>query len=203
MTKILSQTGISLADTYDVEGSIAGIEQLESREVSLVHEMGGTIFSERLSGAIRRVTTGAILQNAAWDLILTDLPAVPTRVLGVVVFSDDDARISRAMVAIRDPLAEREIPIFVWDANEATVTVRMQDNGAAVTTENVLANALGVATLPSMLIGSEQPQPVDQVAFRGLTTGFGAGTVVTTALIYIGFSQVGGISSHGLPVPAW
>ena len=45
MVKILSQAGISLADLYNVEGSIAGIEQLDTRELPIVHEMSGTIFS--------------------------------------------------------------------------------------------------------------------------------------------------------------
>ena len=203
MVKILSQAGTSLADTYDVEGSVAGIEQLETRELPIVHEMGATVFSERFSGAIRRITSGDIAQNLSWNVVATDLPAGPTRVFGITVFTPDDVSdLSDLGVMIRSA-DDREIPIFAWDSNEANVRVPFEDDGGGVTNNVVLANALDVATLPSMLIGGGQPQVVNQIAFRGRTNAFGAGTVETIALIYIGFSEIGGISSRGLPVPGW
>lgn len=204
MVKILSQAGSSLADTYNVEGSIAGIDQLETRELPIVHEMGGTIFAERLSGGMDRRTTGAIAQNTDWDIILTGLGRFPSRILGIFVFSDDASRLSHATVSVRDPLDEREVPIFAWDTGEAVVTVRIQDDGAAVANEVALNNVLNVAAAtPSLLIGTDQPAPIDQMAFRGRTSGFGAGTVVVTMLMYKAFSEIGGISSRGLPLPSW
>jgi len=203
MVKVLSQAGISLADTYDVEGSIAGIEQLQSQDVQLVHEMGGTIFSERLNGAIRRSQDLEALQSTTWDNVLTDLPATISRVLGCVVFTDVEARLQSVMVAIRDAASGREIPIFAWDTGEAFIGVRMSDDGSAVAPVEILQNALGIGVLPSMLIGDNQRAPVNSIAFRGQTTAFGAGDVTTTMLLYIAHTHLGGISSFGLPVPGW
>lgn len=204
MVKILSQAGRSLADVYDVQGSIAGIDQLETRELPIVHEMGATVFSERFSGAIRRSSTGAIAQSTTWDLVLTNLPATPARVFGVVVFSGGVTRLSNAMVAIRDAVDGREIPIFAWDANEASLDIRLVDDGNPVNTVSFLQNALSIGTLPSMIVGAGQPQEVNDIAFRGVTTAFGAGTVTTTMLLYIGFSEIAFVpSSFGLPIPGW
>jgi len=201
VVKILSRSGDSLADTYDVVGSIAGIEQLESREVSLLHEMGATIFSERLSAFLRRANTGVIAQNITWDIVLTDLPAFPSRILGVTVFADNGGRVENAQVSIRDAGSGREIPIFAWEAGNTRATIRLEDNAGGVGLVSILQNNYG--TLPAMLVGTPAPQTVRDIAFRGDSTGFGAGDVTVTALIYIAFSQVGGISSRGLPVPSW
>ena len=204
MVKILSQAGISLADVYDVEGSIAGIEQLRSEEVQLVHEMGATIFSERVSGAIRRATTGDINQSTTWDIVLTDLPAGVSRILGVSVFADVGSRVNDAAVSLRDPTGGREIPVFLWDSTQGVLVVaRMRDDGAAAATFNVLASTLNIGAVPSMLIGEGQPQRVNEIAFRGGTNAFGAGTVEVIMLVYLALAQVGGISSRGLPVPGW
>ena len=203
-SKILSKSGDSLADVYDVEGSIAGIERLETHDLPIVHEMGATVFSERFSGAIRRISSGAIAQNSSWNVVATDLPTTPARIFGVVVITADDVSdLSDVAVLVRDSGDAREIPVFAWDSNEAAVRIPMEDDGGGITNQTGLANALNVATVPSMLIGSDQPQEVNQIAFRGRTIAFGAGTITTVALIYIGFSQIGGISSRGLPIPGW
>ena len=46
---------------------------------------------------------------------------------------------------------------------------------------------------------------INDIAFRGVTSAFGAGTVVLTALIHIAFTHLGGNvpSNFGLPVPGW
>lgn len=199
--KILSQAGISLADTYDVQGSIAGIEELESAEVTLVHEMGNTIFAERVSGFIRRVTTAALNQNATWDLVLNDLPDGPFRILNVLVLANTSSRINRAQVSIRDDDGGREMPFFIWEtSNDVESAIRIVENNGASANQTALVVRTG---LPSMGIGFNQPQRVNAIAFRGLTSGFGAGTVTVVALVYLAFSAVGGISSRGLPVPSW
>ena len=204
MVKILSRAGVSLADTYDVQGSIAGIEQLQSEEVTLVHEMGGTIFSERVSGFIRRITSGAIAQNVLWDKVLSDLPAGPFRILGVVVLADTAARTNRAMVAIQQADGEREIPIFTFKVGATgmeEITIRIVENGQAATDISQLVSP--ITLLPNLCLGGGQPQRTPNVSFRGVSSGFGAGTVELTLLLYIAFSQIGGISSKGLPVPSW
>jgi len=204
MVKILSRSGTSLADTYDVVGSVAGIEQLESREVSLVHEMGQTLFSERFSTFMRRGLSGAILQNVTFNFLLNDLPSVPFRILGIAVFSDAIARVAMASVALRDPVTGREIPIWAWDAViDPEMRVRHEDDGGGVVQAQFLRPLQPLGQVPHLTAGSGQPQRVPDVAFRGASTGFGAGTVSVTMLLHIGFSQTGGISSHGLPIPSW
>jgi len=205
MPKILGQAGTSLADVYDVAGSIAGIETLRSEEVAPVHDMGQTIFSERLSGDIRNVTTGAIAQNTNWDLILSGAPVTPTRILGVMVFTDVVARVGHVTLSLRTDVAaqEQEVPLFAWDSTiGATVLIRTEAFGT-VADRDCLINVPGVATLPSLLIGEAQPVPVADIAFRGDTNGFGAGTVTISAVILRAFSQVEGLSSFGLPIPGW
>ena len=204
MGKILSQAGNSLADVYDVEGSIAGIEHLETHDLPIVHEMGATVFSERFSTDIRRATSGALAQNTAWDVVVTNLATTPFRILGVVVFALTANRANLASVAVRDPLDGRELPIWLWDSNaDVEVQARLSDDGGAVATVQMLRPGQILEAIPHLTSGADQPQPVNEIAFRGLTLGFGAGTVETIMLLHNGFSQVGGISSRGLPIPSW
>ena len=205
MVKILAQAGNSLADIYDVEGSIAGIDQLETRELPIVHEMGGTVFSERFSGNIRRAATAALAQNTAFDVVLQDFGATVQRVLAVSVFTDTVAgRVDNAMVAVRDPGDDREVPIWHWDtAVDADLAIRIVDDGAAAQARIFLRPVTLLGGLPNILTGVDQPRSVQEIAFRGLTSGFGAGTVTLFLVLHVCFSQVGGLSSRGLPIPSW
>lgn len=203
MIKILSKSGDSLADMYDVKGSIAGIEQLNSREVSLVHEMGATLFSERFSGAIRRTSSGAIAQNLNWNNVLLDLPAGPFRIFGVAVFIDTSAAITMASIAVQDPNG-REVPIWSWDIlDDVETRVRFSNDGAAVAATIFLRPTRNMESIPHLMAGTGQPQRVPNIAFRGQMAAFGGGTAECTALIHIGLSRVAGISSRGLPIPSW
>jgi len=202
MVKILSQAGNSLADMYDVQGSIAGIDQLETRELPISHEMGATLFSERFSTSIRRAVSGALNQNTDFDVVLGTLPGGPSRLLGITVFTDNAARILQAAVLGRDPIAEQEIPLWVWDAAN-NLDVRMQDDTAALANLAVLIANTGITTPPSFTGGSSQPARVDQIALRGRTTGFGAGTVFIRGLYHIASTTVDSLSSRGLPIPSW
>jgi len=205
VVKVLTQSGDSLADIYDVEGSIAGIEQLETNELPIVHEMGQTVFSERFSGNIRRLTTGDIAASASFNVFATDLPAGPFRIFGVFVFVDTASRILLASLALRNPDTGREIPLFCWDSgDDIQVRCRLVQDGAAVGTVTSLRQVQSQDALPAMGTGFGQPQRVNELAFRGLAEAFGAGTVECTVLIHIGFSQIRpGLSSRGLPVPSW
>lgn len=202
--KILSKSGDSLADIYDVEGSIAGIEELETHELPIVHEMGSTIFSERLGGFISRSSTGAILQTITFNIVQTSLGAIPARVLGLVVFTDNNARVSHVTVSIRDPFDNREIPIFIWDTAGGVAVIGRFDDAGTIANFDILQNMMS-GGLPNMLIGTGQEQPVDQLAFRGLSTTFGAGDVTISMMMYRAEAQAqaGGISSRGLPIPGW
>jgi len=201
MVKVLSQSGISLADVYDVEGSIAGIEQLDSREVSLVHEMGHTIFSERFSTFSRRANI-EVSQSTNFEAFIVDLPSVPTRIIAISVFSDNTARLSGAAVMLREPAEPREIPIWIWDGSSTTIFARFRDAGGNLISHQVMVPTL--EQVPNFVGGRKQPQFPTEIAFRGTSTGFGAGTVECTLLVHIAFSQIGGnISSHGLTIPSW
>lgn len=202
MTKILSRSGDSLADVYDIEGSIAGIEQLETRELPIVHEMGATLFSERFSTTTRRATTGNLLQDVNFAINLTDLPGTPTRLLGVTVLTNNAARILRAAVMVRDSVGTtRESPIWVWDA-ATSLPIRLVEEGTEADFD-VLVGSAPTIFVPNFVGGRLQPQVANEFIIRGRTTGFGAGTVFVTALYYIAFGQIGGISSRGLPIPGW
>jgi len=208
MVKILSQSGNSLADTYDVQGSVAGIEQLETRELPIVHEMGATVFSERYSTFIRSANTGAIAQSTAFNVVLNDLPGGAFRVFAIQVFIDTTARIDIASVAARDRGNDREIPIWIWDSTpDGEVRVRFVNDGAGAANVQFLQPSPANIIIPHMMAGAGQPQFVGDLAFRGTSNAFGAGTVTATVLIHLGFSAIGGVpgntTSRGLPIPSW
>jgi len=204
VTKIQSQAGVSLADTYDVVGSVAGIEQLESREVTLAHEMGGTIFSERFSQVIRRVQSGFIGQSLPWDVVVGGFSRTVTRIIGVAVQVNVTTRVALATVLVQDSRSGRETPIWIWDsAVDGEVGARFSDDGAAAGTVIFLRPTQPVGAIPLLVSGSEQPEHTDVISFRGLTTAFGAGTVQATVFVHTAFAEVSGISSRGLPIPSW
>jgi len=206
MAKVLAQTGTSLADIYDVQGSVAGVDQLISEEVSLTHEMGATIFSERLAGAFERLTTGALLQNITFNItgVVSTLPIY--RVLGVYVQTDVAARLTRAQVSLRDPTLGREIPMFIWDtANDIESQIDIIENGAAASVDTALIQANPGGAIPNLGIGVGQRLRVGgEIVLRGLTAGFGAGNVTVTALVHLAFTSVAELSnSRGVPIPGW
>jgi len=201
MPKILSQSGISLADAYDVEGSIVGVDQLDSSQVSLVHEMGQTIFSERFSGVILREASSATLQDVNIDLPVTGLPMTPSRIIAIRVSVGTTARMLRAAVMARDPTSGREMPLWVWDGTNET-TIRIADEGPIV--DMIVLNPDPIFTLmPNMLTGVTQPRRVDEIILRARTSSFGAGDVNMSVAVFILFSELEGISSFGVPIPSW
>lgn len=205
MAKIQARVGSTLADTYDARGGIAGLEDLRTPEVALVHEMGGTIQSERFSSFIRRGTTGDLGQSLGWEVLFENLPAGVTRLLGVTVFADVSARTERASVLLRDPLAGggREIPIWIWDQATGIFRVVRMDIEGSVASVPVLSPVEPNPYIPTLLVHNDQPQSVGEIAFRGQTTAFGAGTVEHVILLHIAFAAIGGLSSRGLPIPSW
>jgi len=207
MVKILSQAGESLADMYQAEGSIAGIEQLETRELPIVHEMGATVFSERFRLSILRIAAGATAQNTDIDVSVTTLPEAITRILGVQVFSDTVARVLSAQVSTHSPTltpiaVQQDFPIWAWDGTNSN-SIRLQDLNT-IATFDLLTPVVG-GHIPSFITpGTDQGAfPVRDIELRGRTTGFGAGTVTLTALLYLASTFAGGISSFGARVPSW
>lgn len=207
MAKVLSQSGTSLADLYDVEGSIAGVEELISREVGLTHEMGATLFSERLHGTIFRITTGAQLQNATFDVAFDPVISGVYRVFNVLLFADVAGRTDRVQMSANYPIILREMPLAVWDVNDGgslTANIRIVDGGAP---GNQVALIPSLVQAPTLMFGDTQPgaRGVGEFVLRGLTSAFGAGTVTISAFINVGRMDLGvsGQTSFGLPVPSW
>ncbi len=202
MTKVLSQAGISLADVYDIEGSIVGIDQLESREVHLAHEMGATIFSERLSQRTFRAQTGAIAQSTGFDVGISGLPNIPTRVLALIVTVDTTSRLANCAVSLgNEEGVVQEIPIWAWDGTNES-TLRFLDAGV-LGSDIALVSDPAFDRLPTLLMGTDQPRSMGTMVMRGTTSAFGAGDVTITLIAMVAFSEIGGISSYGLPIPSW
>jgi len=199
--KVQAQAGGSLSDIYDVKGGQAPIDRLITAEVQLIHEMGDTILSERYSQFIRLVAQGNP-QNTAIAAVISDLPAGVSRVHGVVVTTDITSRLTHVAVSLEDTLGTtpRAIPIWVWDGTNEDVVRFME---TTVQNHIVLRPRAEYTQLPNIITGPDQPQRVSNIALRGLTSGFGAGNVVVTAVIHISFAAIGGISSRGLPIPSW
>ncbi len=202
MAKILSQAGVSLADAYAVQGSIAGVDELLSRDVNLVHEMGQTMFMERIRARIFRMTTGSIAQNISYAVAMNPVTASAARLMSVIVITSNAARIANCNVSIRDPINATEMPVFVWDETNSTV-IRF-DDGNGLDNLTTLHPIPEFEKAPISLYGIDVPEHVNAFRLRGLTTGFGAGTVTITALLYLAFTDAAGaLSSKGVPIPSW
>jgi len=188
---------------YDVEGSVAGIDQLLTNELPIVHEMGATLFSERFRTRVRRLTAVDVLQSTTIDVEITNLPEGVTRILGVVVFADNPARLENCAVMVHDPVDGRDFPIWVWEEAQGDAEVRIEDDGAK-TVQQLLTPQIGLQ-LPSFVLSdiNAPPPPFSVIALRSDTTAFGAGDVTLTAFVHIGFTFVGGLSSYGARVPSW
>lgn len=211
MTKILSQAGISLADAYNVQGSIAGIESLESREVALVHEMGATIFSERIATFIYRPITTGILQSAAWNTRYIFIPDVVTRLVGITVCVPvaEAGRIDRAQVSVETlsgTVVTAEIPVWMWNAAQDVLsTMHWSDAGGAAASYEFMRPANG-PQLPLLLVGTQAHFSGAMIQFRGVTNAFGAGTVDPILQLHVLFSSLQADSvgrTWGLPIPSW
>lgn len=201
MPKILSKTGDSLADVYDVEGSIAGVDELLSEEINLVHEMGGTAFSERLSTRMFSISSGAIAQSIAFNVNFSENENA--RVLGVQVITTTEARVSHVQVSITSPpgVDNQECPIWGWESTKDTFRSLSMLVGGAIVSRDVLVPAFSL--LPNLLVGPDSPRSAQTLTIRGAATAFGAGTVTIQALLYLAFPQTAGLSSRGLPLPGW
>jgi len=201
VAKILAQAGMSLADLYNVEGSIAGVEDLQSRDVNLVHEMGATVFSERLVARQFILESGAIAQNITFNVATTF--EENARILAVQIGSNQAARVLRASVSIRADNDIMDVPIVVWSSViDGFAACQVLIAGSVVTLE-ILQPSVQQALLPNLMVGNTQRLPANEIVLRGVTTGFGAGTVQIRGLVYLALPQLGGISSKGLPLPGW
>lgn len=201
MAKILSKSGESLADVYDVKGSIAGVDELLSEEVHLTHEMGGAIFAERLVGQVVVITSGAISQSSAFNSVFTFAPT-PGRVLAIRVASTSVTRVQDCVVSLVGPVGGTEIPLFMWVTADGSQTQRFSISGGVVN-RPIMTPSVPVM-IPNLLTGTDASGTGPFGLFlRGNTTAFGAGTTTIDAMVYVAFPELGGVSSKGLPLPSW
>jgi len=207
-SKILSKSGESLADVYDVEGSVAGLERLESEDVHVVHEMGGAIFSERAGARVIQLQSGAIAQNIQFNVNLT-LGLNAVRILHYAMIADVTARTQALILSLSDVVGgviSTDCPFFAWvngTAGDLDKPIRWMQNGVVLNVRYFDTNS-NLRAMPTMAMGEQQaPNVVNQLTLRGQTSGFGAGTVSYTAVVLIAFAEVGGLSSKGLPIPSW
>ena len=209
MPKILSQAGISLADVYNVQGSVAGVDELDVNEVKAVHDLGPQIHSERTLGFIIRDTIG-IAQNTAFGFFIEDFADSATRILGFSVLASVAGRLTHVSIAIRHAIGNvREMPIWVWDtADDVEKGIQWSDDGAAASAV-IYLQVVGDVYLPTLLTRMGAERAMGGFSIRGLSSGFGAGTVDVFTLVHIcrpNESLVPGAgepSSHGLPIPSW
>lgn len=204
MTKILSQAGNSLADIYDVKGSIAGIDELETHDLAILHEVGATVFSERFATTFRRLASGDVAQNTDLNATITNLPGGVTRLLSLAVFSDAAVRLNDLTIVLRAPVGTvQEIPIWNFSVGNSD-RARFSDAGVDATFDLLHGN-VSTVFLPNFIGGSDQTNPdmVSDIALRGRSTGFGAGTVFAVAVLHFAFPFVLGTRSRGLPIPSW
>ncbi len=207
MPKILAQAGVSLADNYDIEGSIAGVDELETRNVSLVHEMGAQIHSERLNQFIVKMTSGDVLQSTAFAILASAVPDTTNRILGLALLANTAARVTHASLAYRNPDTNREFVLACWDtSDDAERRCLYSDDGAAAAEFFYLSPTIMQSPHLLARIGTGKLMP--QLLLRGQTEAFGAGTVETLGLVVLAAPGAeaptpGAPSSHGLPLPGW
>lgn len=208
MSFIQSRIGASLASLYDVRGSIAGLEILRQEEVSVVHDMALTASSERMSAAIRRAEIGETAQSINFALVMSDFPTDPWMLHGLqVVTVDAEADFTRIGVNMRRTAPNgdfQEMPIWNWDETNSSSAILVDDDNAAA--QFVLFHPVeGTKVLPLLMLGTDQPQTVQDLIIRGDTAAFGAGTVTLVVLARLSLFDPGGLnrSAHGLPVPSW
>lgn len=207
--KILSQAGTSLADVYDIEGSIAGLEELDVRDIKGVHDLGPQIHSERLLVFNLQIDGTAVLQSVNWGIFLGSFPDSINRVLSATVIADTAARVDFCSILIEDTVNDREHLIWAWDSADDVESRVRWNPGTGATTETVLRPSSNIAGgLPTLIARTGGSSAMPNLVFRGRSLAFGAGTVQALALIQVarpdrGAPSAGDPSSHGLPIPSW
>ena len=207
MSRILSQSGESLASVYDIDGSQIGVDELVTQDVSLIHDMSGTIFSERLTSQVLTIASESTAQNSAFDGAYEDFADSPSRILGIQVLTTAASRVQLASLSILEADGSAEQPIFVFDStDDEEGLVRCTISGGGVANYGHLSPRLSATPTLVTRFGDANTMPT--LKLRGLTEGFGAGTVQVTALVHVARAGpavpvAGTPKSHGLPLPSW
>jgi len=208
MGKILSQSGISLAETYALDPPTTGPAEVNVREVHLVEEMGSRVHSERLNFFVGRASTGAVAASTAFAASLGDIPDSVNRVLGVAVIATAAGRISNCNVSILEAALStpEEFVIWSWDETADLEIPIQHDDGGAGTTAQFLMRPRENYNLPSLIGRTGTDLLMPSLQFRGITNA--VGTVTTRVFVYFARPDpvtpgTGEPSSRGLPLPGW
>ena len=207
--RVLSQAGTSLADVYDVKGSVAGIDRLDVDEIKGVHDLGPQIHTERLNAFGLIISSTAIAQNINFAVVLDAPPDSINRINSISVIADTAGRINFCSVAIRDPGTGVDHPIWAWDtADDVEKSIRWA--GPSLATLTLMESLSQVAgSAPNLMARWGNTWAMPNLVFLGQSGGFGAGTVLARALIQVVRPDqeipipAGAPSSHGLPIPSW
>jgi len=208
---ILGRPGFSLADVYEIEGSSVGVDDLQTKEVHLVHELGGQIVGERLRTFLHHFESADNLQSVAFDVADGQLNDVPCRILGLCVTTDTIARLTGVQVSLESAdNAFGEFPLFVWSTGNDTETAfRYSQPGASPSTEGYLSvtDANQMQAHPTLAARGEDDL-MGNLVMRGDTAAFGAGTVKIHVMALIARceripSAPGDPKNFGLPFPSW
>jgi len=208
-SKILAQTGTSLADVYDIEGSIVGVDELEAHEVNVVHDLGPQIQSERLRSFIEVIDGGVVAQNITWGVALLPFPDCVNRIVTISVVSDVDSRILNCSVALKEGSSAIEYPLWVWDQTDDETSPYIWDDGSGSAVFNMMRPIHNLpGGVPCIATRGGDASDMPNLIFRGTSTGFGAGDVRARAIIQVirptsRVPAAGEPSSHGLPFPSW
>jgi len=214
LAKILAKVGDSLADSYDVVGSIAGTEELVSREVSLIHEMGSTIFSERLTSHITKISSGSLAQNASFDVVSSPFEECANRISMVQFIADAASKFKFCSLMLEDPNGDLEFPIDVWCSAAATTSgsadseagIRFDPDGTGAASMSWLRPTL--AFEPTVISRMGGVTGIPTLIFRGTASAFGGGTAELFCYVHhmrpASLNPLPGAErSHGLPLPSW
>jgi len=203
MPKILTRAGESLADQYDLQGSNVSINELVAGDVSLVHDMGEVLLSERMEIQFLQISADAVGENTTFGVTHAAVPDTPTRLLQISMIANQSARISRSALYLQDQNTEKEIPLFTWDSgSDSQTSVMWSDDGGAVATAWMLRATTLMPQQLLMRTGVLHGMPA--IIMRGRTSGFGAGTVTLRCLMIVARPSGGPDGATvGLPIPSW
>jgi len=206
--KVQSQAGVSLADVYDVEGSVAGVEEILSKDVNLFHEMGGEIMSERMHQTVLIATSGNVAQSSNFSRQILNFIDVPTRVLGVAAIGDVAGRMNNVAISIRTTEGS-EFPLLVWDdAQDQERIIRYDLDGVGVA--DMIAYIPDHPILTPTLLSRDGELTPTMLTFimNATTSAFGAGNLVASMIVHVmrpsrDTPAAGDARSYGLPLPGW
>ncbi len=216
--RIQGGAGSSLALQWQTRGGRVELKSLEDGFVSLVEEMGGVQFSERLGCDLLRAPAGALTQSVDFETRIDagttppfPIPRTAFKVNQIYVFTDTAARLDRVAIMARSIATGFEIPIFVWNAaSDIEVAVLFSDEAAAAAVVRMcVPTEAAQVRLPHFQMGDAQPSSVpvlDALIMRGSTLAFGAGTVSPVVIMQLSstdFRSTPQATSRGLPLPSW